>query len=109
MKDMKLPKNEQEFVEMSNHFRDTIEEKEKEVTKYKKLFFEERKQYGRIYGLICELQTYIEGISDIGGDPVYETLAGAIRALVSTRLFGRLERELGINEDEDILIYMASA
>lgn len=109
MKDTKLPKNEQEFVEMSNHFRDTIEEKEKEVTKYKKLFFEERKQFGRIYGLICELQLYIESISDIGGDPVYETLAGAIRALVSSKLFGRLERDLGLNDEEDILIYMATA
>jgi len=52
---------------------------------------------------------YIESISDIGGDPVYETLAGAIRALVSSKLFGRLERDLGLNDEDDILIYMATA
>mgnify|MGYP003127425172 CR=1 FL=1 len=109
MKERKVPKNEQEFIEMSNHFKDEMEDKEREVIKYKKKFMEERKRFGRIYGLICELQVYIESISDIGGDPVYETLAGSIRALVSTTLFGSLERDLCLNDDEDILLYMATA
>ena len=109
MKERKLPQNEQEFIEMSNHFKEEMEKKEVDITKYKKLYLEERKRFGRVYGLICELQMYIEGISDIGGDPVYETLGGSIRALASSTLFSRLEKELGLNDDEDILIYMANA
>tara|TARA_R100000388_G_C7094410_1_gene89183 strand:+ start:81 stop:482 length:402 start_codon:yes stop_codon:yes gene_type:complete len=104
----KTPQNEKEFLEMSNHFKEIVEKKDKEVIKYKRKFYEERKKLGRVYGLICELQDFMENSTDIGGDPIYETLSGTIRSLVSTAVFGDLEKLLGLDE-EDAVVYLFSS
>ena len=91
-----------------NHFKEIVEKKDKEVIKFKRKFYEERKKLGRVYGLICELQDFMENSTDIGGDPIYETLSGTIRSLVSTAVFGDLEKLLGLDE-EDAVVYLFSS
>ena len=102
------PKNEQEYLEMSNHFKELIDKKDREIIQFKRKFYEERKKLGRVYGLICELQDFMENSTDIGGDPIYETLSGTIRSLVSTAVFGDLEKLLGLDE-EDAVVYLFSS
>lgn len=104
----KTPQNEKEFLEMSNHFKEIVEKKDKEVIKFKRKFYDERKKLGRVYGLITELQDFLENSTDIGGDPIYETLSGTIRSLVSTAVFGDLEKLLGLDE-EDAVVYLFSS
>ena len=96
-----MSKTEQEYLNICEDFKTQIERKNEELKNYKKLYMNTKKISARNYGLICELQDYLENLSDIGGDPVYEHLSNSIRTNVSNILFTNEEVKLGLVEEEE--------
>jgi len=82
---------ENQLLEMSNHFKELIEEKEDLLNVMKDKYITTKKQIGRCYGLIIELQEYLD---DIPIDQIFKEedmiidfLTNAIRSICSEVLF----------------------
>lgn len=99
-----MSKTEQEYLNICEDFKTQIERKNEEIKKYKTMYMNTKKITARSYGLICELQDYLENLSDIGGDPVYEHLSNSIRTNVSNILFLNEEVSLGLIEEEETTV-----
>lgn len=95
-------KTEQEYLNICDDFKNQIEAKNQELKKYKTLYMDTKKTASRCYGLICELQEYLENLSDLGGDPVYEHFSNSIRGNISNILFLKEETELDLIEEDDM-------
>ncbi len=82
---------ENELLEMSYHFKEVIQEKEDLLNVMKDKYITTKKQIGRCYGLIIELQEYLD---DIPIDQIFKEedmiidfITNAIRTICSNVLF----------------------
>ncbi len=81
---------ENKLLEMSNHFKEVLDEKEKIVDAMKEKYITNKKKIARVYGLIVELQEYIDEVPVSlfdDNDMVVEFLINSIRAITSSVLF----------------------
>jgi len=85
---------ENELLEMSKHFKELIEEKENLLNIIKNKYITTKKSVARCYGLIIELQDYLDNITNIlynsdpeEGDIIIEFLTNSIRTICSDVLF----------------------
>lgn len=97
-----LPSTEQEYLELSAQFKETMDEKDRELTRLKKRYMELKKDFARTYGLIRELSNYLDNVTDICGDPCYELLSESIRSIASGAVFYEEEKILGLMDIDDI-------
>ena len=95
---VEIPQNEQDYLDMANHFKDLIEEKENEVREFKIKYLKYKKILSKIYGLFETARDVIEETAEIQGDPQYETLFGAIDDILNETLFGNEVKKLGLIE-----------
>ncbi len=81
---------ENKLLEMANHFKEVLDEKEKIVDAMKEKYITNKKKIARVYGLIVELQEYIDEVPVSlfdDNDMVVEFLINSIRAITSSVLF----------------------
>ena len=95
---VEIPQNEQEYIDMANHFKELIEQKESEVREFKIKYLKYKKILSKIYGLFETARDVIEETGDLQGDPQYETLFGAIDDILNECLFGIEVKKLGLTE-----------
>ena len=82
---------ENQLLEMSNHFKELIEEKEDLLNVMKDKYITTKKQIGRCYGLIIELQEYCDDIPIDElfkeDDMIIDFITNSIRTICSNVLF----------------------
>lgn len=82
---------ENELLEMSYHFKELIQEKEDLLNVMKDKYITTKKQIGRCYGLIIELQEYLDDIPIDElfkeDDMIIDFITNAIRTICSNVLF----------------------
>ena len=94
---------ENELLEMSKHFKELIEEKESLLNTMKNKYITTKKSIARCYGLIIELQEYLDDITNIlynvdEPDLIIEFLTNSIRTICSELLFKQEVIELSLEE-----------
>jgi len=91
---------ENELLEMSNHFKTVVEEKELILNKMKDKYITTKKQIARCYGLIIELQEYLDDIPLFlnNEDDIIDFITNSIRTICSNVLFKTEIIELDIDE-----------
>jgi len=95
---------ENKYLEMADDFKNIMDEKDRKVKKISEKYMELKKDFSRIYGLIRELIDYLEGTTDIEGEPVYEVLSSSIRMIASNNLFGEEMEKLDLYSEDNITI-----
>jgi len=95
---------EKEYLNMADDFKNIMEEKDKKVKMICEKYMNLKKDFSRVYGLIRELIDYLEGTTDIEGEPVYEVLSSSIRMIASNNLFGEEMDKLELNSEDHIPI-----
>ena len=88
---------------MSKHFKELIEEKEGLLNIMKDKYIVTKKSIARCYGLIIELQEYLDDITNIlyngdEGDMIIEFLTNSIRTICSNVLFKSEVIELSLED-----------
>ena len=81
--------NENDFLEMSNHFKKVLDRKDSLLKSIKKKYMDQKKSMARVYGLISELIDYMEdsmGV-DYGGDILMEFMSHSIKGVCEDNLF----------------------
>tara|TARA_R110001592_G_scaffold358285_1_gene662893 strand:+ start:337 stop:687 length:351 start_codon:yes stop_codon:yes gene_type:complete len=95
-------KTENDYLEMANDCKNRLEERDKQINKWKTDFMLIKKEVGVIYGIIRSLNQYLEDCSpDICFDPIVEYLMNEIRRLTREVLFEEEEKRLGISTTEE--------
>ncbi len=91
---------ENELLEMSNHFKDVLDEKENLVNAMKDKYINTKKQIARCYGLIIELQEYLDDVPLLINveDDIVDFITNAIRTICSNVLFKTEIIELSLEE-----------
>ena len=95
---------EKEYLNLADDFKNIMDEKDKKLKKISEKYMNQKRDFARVYGLIRELIDYLEGTTDIEGEPVYEVLSSSIRMITSNNLFYKENEELGLNSEEYIPI-----
>jgi len=96
---------ENQLLEMSKHFKELIEQKETLLNIMKDKYIVTKKTIARCYGLIIELQEYLDDITNIlynsdpdEGDIIIEFLTNSIRTICSNVLFKSEVIELSLED-----------
>ena len=93
---------ENKLLEMSYHFKELIQEKEKLLNIMKDKYITTKKKIGRCYGLIIELQEYLDDIPIDElfkeDDMIIDFITNAIRSICSEVLFKSEVIELCLEE-----------
>lgn len=95
---------EKQYLEMADDFKNIMEEKDKKVKKISEQYMNLKKDFARVYGLIRELIDYLEGTTDIEGEPVYEVLSSSIRMIASNNIFGEEMEKLNLYSEDNITV-----
>jgi len=95
---------EKEYLNMADEFKEIMDIKDKKLKGMSSKYINLKKDFARVYGLIRELIEYLEGTTDIEGEPVYEVLSSSIRMIASNNLFYNEMENLGLNSEEYIPI-----
>jgi hypothetical protein len=95
---------EKEYLNMADEFKEIMDIKDKSLKSISSKYMNLKKDFARVYGLIRELIEYLDGTTDIEGEPVYEVLSNSIRLIASNNLFGDELEKLGINTEDHIPI-----
>lgn len=95
---IKTAGNENEFLEMSNHYKEVLEKRELLINTFKKKYMNEKKVIARIYGLMAELIDYMEDTSPLdNNDIIIEYLTHSIHGICCDNLFKQEIIELDLN------------
>ena len=95
----KIPKNEQEYLELADHFKTVLDEKDTELRFYKKKYMAYKRHIARIYGLACEINEYVEDILINEMSFTFQILMNSILSLTTSVLFSKEDKELDIIDE----------
>lgn len=88
---------EQTLLDMANDMKNIVEEKDKDMVKYKEKYMELKKDIGKIYGLIRIIQENFGDLADIGVEEVVSAWCiTEIRSMCSDVLFEDEEKQMDI-------------
>tara|TARA_R110000803_G_scaffold8098_5_gene26113 strand:- start:2618 stop:2902 length:285 start_codon:yes stop_codon:yes gene_type:complete len=84
---------EQQLLEMADHMKELVEQKDTDLRKMKELYMDGKKTIGKLYGLIRILQ---ENADELEDGYYMEWVVGEIRRVISDYLFSDEEKKLDI-------------
>jgi len=95
-------KTEAQYLEICDHFKKIVEEKDKEILKIKIEGLRIKKLISKFYGLSRAIDEYIDNFMPEANDDFVEKCINMIRTDCSDILFDKEERELGLNVDDEL-------
>ena len=93
-------KTEAQYLEICDHFKKIVEEKDKEVIKLKIEGLRIKKLISKFYGLTRAVDEYMDNFTD--NDDFLGKCMNMIRSDCSDILFDKDERELGLIDDDEL-------
>ena len=93
---------EQAYLDICSDFKILIDKKDKQLKKQNKEILRYRKMLGKFYGLARTGEEIINNYTD--DDDFLQRIFNVIRSDCSTDLYFNIERELGLDDEEDFAI-----
>lgn len=95
-------KTEAQYLEICDHFKKIVEEKDKEVIKLKIEGLRIKKLISKFYGLTRAIDEYVDNFLPELNDDFLGKCINMIRSDCSDILFDKDERELGLVDDDEL-------
>ncbi len=95
-------KTEAQYLEICDHFKKIVEEKDKEINKIKIEGLRIKKLISKFYGLSRAVDEYMDNFMPELNDDIVEKCINMIRTDCSDVLYEKEERELGLNVDDEL-------